>query len=489
MNPGNDSAEGHAQFEKECAEYMAQLHNYPCITTWVLFNEKWGQYDQERLTRWMKKTDPTRLVNGHSGEMLYVNDQLRSPSPNAWAGADMTDVHAYPNPGYIAFDKDKAAVLGEFGGIGVPVEGHLWDDLVAGWGYDGVVGPNKMQKQYTAMTDSLKVLERKGLTASIYTQPFDVESEQNGLLTYDREKLKLPAATIRSIHARLWPATKNMAAATTGFTATVADTAVSSYAAKLKQYEAGKRDSALLRSMALLGSAKKETRTAARTYAMEYMHQLKAPLLAQNVKFLQKFTTSTEDESFGLLFSKRKAINDLLGPEFIDNTLKAAIFNGEIKAHVPTPEAMPDWDGIEKKVISKYGDLGEAMFLKAKFIHMLNQKNWVVMAATLDRMLAKYPNDASALDLNNSAWSIFEQIDDQKVLNSALKWSERVVTTLQPGNPNNMDTYANLLYKLGRKEEALQWQQKAVTADPNNKDIQTAYEKMQKGEITWPVKQ
>ncbi len=59
-------------FEQQGKEMMLQLHNHPCITTWVLFNEKWGQYDQERLTKWIKATDPSRLVNGHSGEILYV---------------------------------------------------------------------------------------------------------------------------------------------------------------------------------------------------------------------------------------------------------------------------------------------------------------------------------------------------------------------------------------------------------------------------------
>ncbi len=181
VNPGSHTTEARAQFEKENKENIAQLYNHPSIVVWVLFNEKWGQYDQERLTKELKQLDPTRLINGHSGEILYVNDVLRSPSPDAWVGADMTDVHAYPMPGHVQQQPGKAAVIGEFGGIGVPVEGHLWDDLVAGWGYDGVVTTPVMKKQYTQMVDSLKVLEQAGLSASIYTQPFDVESEQNGL--------------------------------------------------------------------------------------------------------------------------------------------------------------------------------------------------------------------------------------------------------------------------------------------------------------------
>jgi beta-galactosidase/beta-glucuronidase len=135
VNPNQGLSEGSkAEFERESQEMLVQLHNYPSITTWVLFNEKWGQYDQERLTKWIKKTDPSRLVNGHSGEYLYVNKVLRSPSPDAYISADMTDVHSYPNPMLPIKQQNKVQVCGEFGGIGVPIEGHLWDDLVAGWG-------------------------------------------------------------------------------------------------------------------------------------------------------------------------------------------------------------------------------------------------------------------------------------------------------------------------------------------------------------------
>ncbi|MFN3665574.1 MAG: glycoside hydrolase family 2 protein, partial [Sediminibacterium sp.] len=121
-------------FEKEGAEMMAQLYNHPSITTWVLFNEKWGAYDQQRLTEWVKKTDPTRLVNGHSGEILYVNEKLRSPSPNAYVSADITDVHSYPDPMNSLAMPGKARVLGEFGGIGVFIPGHQWNTNSA-WGY------------------------------------------------------------------------------------------------------------------------------------------------------------------------------------------------------------------------------------------------------------------------------------------------------------------------------------------------------------------
>jgi len=190
-------------FEKQGTEMLAQLHNHPCITTWVLFNEKWGQYDQARLTRWIKQTDPSRIVNGHSGEFLYVNGQLRSPSPDPYINADITDVHAYPDPMNSMQIDGKARVCGEFGGIGVFIPDHQWLKGSA-WGYI-TEKPATFKTKYEIMNQHLKQLEAEGLSGSIYTQPFDVEGEQNGLMTYDREVIKIPFAELRKIHSSLNP--------------------------------------------------------------------------------------------------------------------------------------------------------------------------------------------------------------------------------------------------------------------------------------------
>jgi beta-galactosidase/beta-glucuronidase len=221
VNPGNDTPEARAAFEAESQAMVTQLHNYPSITTWVVFNEGWGAYDQARLTQWAKTLDPSRLVNGHTGENYFG----ASPSDTSlkWPHSDMTDIHAYPDPAAPPRLPGKAQVLGEFGGIGVFIAGHLWDTTAAGWGYVKVT-PAEMAARYGGMVDSLAKLERTGLSGSIYTQPFDVEGEQNGLLTYDRAVIKIDPATLRRMHAKLVPVTKNYEQATTGFSATVAET-------------------------------------------------------------------------------------------------------------------------------------------------------------------------------------------------------------------------------------------------------------------------
>jgi beta-galactosidase/beta-glucuronidase len=85
-------------FEKQMKQTIAQLYNHPSIVTWVLFNEFWGAYNQTRLTDEVKKLDPSRIVNSHSGQMLYTNDQLRVIPVNPWKNSDIVDVHSYPFP-------------------------------------------------------------------------------------------------------------------------------------------------------------------------------------------------------------------------------------------------------------------------------------------------------------------------------------------------------------------------------------------------------
>lgn len=485
VNPGNDSEEGRAQFEKENEQNIAQLYNHPSIITWVLFNEKWGQYDQERLTKWIKEYDPTRLVNGHSGEMLYVNDQLRSPSTNPWVGADMTDVHSYPFPRNAPHLPGKAMVIGEFGGIGVPVEGHLWNDLVAGWGYDGVVTPPMMMKQYKAMVDSLKVLETLGLSASIYTQPFDVESEQNGLMTYDRAIIKLPLATLRNFHGNLWPITKNYLAATKDLTAIVADTIGKSYAARLNEYYGGKKDSTFIRRLALMALLSKDTPTASRV-AAKFITQLKDTFQESNLRFIQKFTLTTKDPGFEIFLKNADKINQVLGTDEVEAKTTYIIEKEEITPML-SRQTQIDWPMIHKRVVAKYGIIGDEIALQSKVFHSINHQDWKTLGSSLSVWYEKYGYKRKWITLvmvNDMAWATFLSTDDKTALEAALKVTRRLIQ--QDQRAGLLDTYANLLYKLGNKGEALTWQEKAIVADPSNGEIKANLEKMKRGEQTWP---
>jgi hypothetical protein len=143
---------------------------------WVVFNEGWGQFDTERITKWTKDYDPSRLVNCASG----------------WADrgvGDVHDWHVYPGPGSPKPEEKRAAVLGEFGGLGLEIKEHIWGDKI--WGYAAAKDSAELTRKYERLL--AKVYELKdtpGLSAAVYTQLTDVETEGNGLLTYDRAVIK-----------------------------------------------------------------------------------------------------------------------------------------------------------------------------------------------------------------------------------------------------------------------------------------------------------
>lgn len=473
------------QFEKESAEILNQLHNYPSITTWVLFNEKWGQYDQERLTKWIKKTDPSRLVNGHSGEYLYVNKELRSPSPNAYVAADMTDVHAYPSPLMPEKQQGKAQVLGEFGGIGVPVEGHLWNDLKTGWGYNGLLTPAKLEGQYAAMVDTLVDLEKQGLSASIYTQPFDVETEQNGLMTYDRKIVKLPVETFRKIHSKLLPITANYTSATKGFSARVADTIRPDFAYKLKQYNNGRRDSVLLRSLTI-AAYKKEDDQLGSEVAKAYLKVIKNPFTKTNLEFVRWHSRKTTDSTFLFLSKNKERVNELMGDDWAEARLTGAIADDYFHPYV-RKVANPNWLEIEKNIVDKFGVLGTEVFLQEKLLYGINKQKWNFVFQSVEPWFnyAQNREYISGYILNTISWRLFEHATDQRILEIALQMAERSIRMGE--DINNLDTYANILFKLGRRNEGMKWEERALALEPNNKDLIANYEKIKANLPTWPV--
>jgi hypothetical protein len=175
------------QWQLEYKRMIDTLHNHPSIVMWVTFNEGWGQYDTERLVKWTKQYDPSRLVNNASG----------------WSDrkvGDVVDMHRYPDPGMPTLEENRAAVLGEFGGLGWPIQGHLWIESSSNWGYRSHQGQQQYENDYIGLITRLKPLKEKGLAAAVYTQTTDCEIEVNGLMTYDRKVIKLDPNQFKSLN-------------------------------------------------------------------------------------------------------------------------------------------------------------------------------------------------------------------------------------------------------------------------------------------------
>jgi Glycosyl hydrolases family 2, TIM barrel domain/Glycosyl hydrolases family 2, sugar binding domain/Glycosyl hydrolases family 2 len=177
------------QFDAELKAMIDALRNHPSIVMWVPFNEGWGQFDTARVAAWVKQHDPTRLVNSASG----------------WTDrgvGDVHDIHAYPGPGMPRPEEKRAAVLGEFGGLGLPVKGHTWQ-AERNWGYRSFQTPEELTAAYERLIVRMRPLIGRGLSAAIYTQTTDVEIEVNGMLTYDRALVKMDAAKVAAANRYL----------------------------------------------------------------------------------------------------------------------------------------------------------------------------------------------------------------------------------------------------------------------------------------------
>jgi len=189
----NDTPEARANFAREWQRIIDARYNHPSIVMWVPINEGWGQPDQagtRDLANWTARYDPTRLVNNASGWT------------DAGAG-HVSDIHRYPGPSMPALGTARAAVLGEFGGLGLPVRGHTWQDE-KNWGYVSFRNPGELEKAYGDRIAELRLLVARGLSAAVYTQTTDVEIEVNGLMTYDREIGKIPLEKLTAFHSTLF---------------------------------------------------------------------------------------------------------------------------------------------------------------------------------------------------------------------------------------------------------------------------------------------
>lgn len=184
------STESAALFRDELSSMIDHLEVFPSIVAWVPFNEAWGQFDTDRILLEVKERDPDRLTDGPSG----------------WfdtGSGDVLDLHMYGREADFMDElpDDRAVVYGEFGGLGLPVAGHLSVD--DGWGYAAYENSKDYEKAYSEMLTIIESLILRGLSGAIYTQTTDVESEINGLMTYDRRFVKIPPERLAELNQRV----------------------------------------------------------------------------------------------------------------------------------------------------------------------------------------------------------------------------------------------------------------------------------------------
>jgi beta-galactosidase/beta-glucuronidase len=202
MEGGSDKTRTEASekiYRTEWNSIIDNLYNSPCIIVWVPFNEAWGQFKTAEITNWTMQKDPSRLVNSASGGNFHEVGNI-------------LDLHNYPGPVMAKpeiFGTKEALVLGEYGGLGLPVEGHTWLNK-DNWGYRTFTNADTLFTTFKSYQRQMVPFIQRGLSAAVYTQTTDVEIETNGLMTYDRKVIKIPADKLKEASQRLYDAAKEI---------------------------------------------------------------------------------------------------------------------------------------------------------------------------------------------------------------------------------------------------------------------------------------
>lgn len=192
-----DTARVRPAFRRELKEIMDEHYNAPSIIAWVPFNENWGAFDVPKITDWVKKYDPSRLVNGNSGFNNNPDYQKAAGDPG---NGDFVDTHIYIGPNDASKpDAKRAASLGEFGGVGLFVRGHMWPVENNAYAYEPT-SEALTDRFVLLMSQVEQLMKYQGLSVAVYTQTTDVEHEVNGLLSYDRAVEKMDIKRVSEIN-------------------------------------------------------------------------------------------------------------------------------------------------------------------------------------------------------------------------------------------------------------------------------------------------
>lgn len=257
------------------------------------------------------------------------------------------------------------------------------------------------------------------------------------------------------------------------------------YYSQFAKYQSGEKDPTFLYNLAIASEEAYELENASKI-ANEYLESQNNYFTKENAAFIVRFAESPKDKAFAILKENAEKLNKTLGNNDATSRLIAVIKFDEIFA--PTSKKSttpPDWKAMGTKLKAKYPSYGEEALSGVKVVYYQLKADWINYASAVKIYMKEYGRNTEPEQLNQYAWTVFENVKDAIVLSDAMEWSKRSFANKE--NPMFIDTYANILYKLGKKEEATKWEQKAMdlVSDAEKADYSATLEKMKKGEKTW----
>jgi hypothetical protein len=262
------------------------------------------------------------------------------------------------------------------------------------------------------------------------------------------------------------------------------------YQKLMAEYEEGKRDSVMLRRLTLMSLRSKDQENATKL-GNDFITTMTHPLSKSNLTFIKKTIKTSKDKGFEMFWTQRQQVDSILG----ENSALTKI-NEIIEAEEITPliKTKPNWDSIQQVVIKKYGDIGEELVYGRQMVFYgfeANPINWEKYAKYYVLYFQKAMTHPK-YQINNMSWNIFEHVNDTETLEFAVRLMKYSIEKWDQNNIEAYDTYANLLHKLKKSGEAIQWEEKALKLKkgaPDEKVFAETLQKMKAGLPTWPQTQ
>lgn len=254
-----------------------------------------------------------------------------------------------------------------------------------------------------------------------------------------------------------------------------------------RQYEAGKRDEKFMYKTAL-AAVEAYDRDFAKKISDDYLSTQKDLYTKENLTLLKQFTQTSKDKGFKVMSENPEKVDAVLGKGEANKVVKNIVLKEEVMPKVFRRDgAAPDWTGLEINLKTKYPSQANEVLLYTKVIYSQQKRDWKNFGTAVSDYMKSYGTDATPEQMNQFAWTVFENCDDMTCVTNALEWSKQ--SFAKNNSHMFMDTYANLLYKAGKKKEAIEWETKAMSLAKANKEdaseYQTTLDKMNKGEKTW----
>jgi len=257
------------------------------------------------------------------------------------------------------------------------------------------------------------------------------------------------------------------------------------YYALLNQYKKGNREPAFLKKAAFAARDAYDMDNG-KMISNEYLATQKDLYTKDNLDFISTFTLSSKDAGFNALLNNPAKVDAVLGNGKSEELVQRIILQEEIFKKIRAQNSeKPDWTTISANLNKKYPKQAAEVLSKGKVMYYQSKGDWNNFQTAVVSFMKKYGAKASPNDLNNYAWTVFENCKDMTCVAEALDWSKR--SFKDNNEPGFIDTYANILYKMGKRDEAIAWEEKAMNlAGENDKQgFKETIEKMQKGEKTW----